>query len=204
MDKKQQPTANPLQAELSKIVNDIVPDTRADKKTARPSMVSDVKEFQFSSSDKKNVSALIVYLPYTFVQNNRGLVTKIVNEVQKRKNKHAFVVAKRTVINKKADFKQMIPRNRTMTAVYDALLEDLIFPANIIGRRYRYRLNGTQLGKVYLSDEARPFLEDRVELIAQLYFSLTNRKIVFEFRPEASFIQIPKVRAAKKTQKHKA
>ena len=29
-----------------KIVNDIVPDTRADKKTARPSMVSDVKEFQ--------------------------------------------------------------------------------------------------------------------------------------------------------------
>ena len=203
MDKTNQTTANPLQGEISKIVNDLVPDTRADKKTARSNLVSDVKEFQFTTADKKTVHALIIYLPFTFVQNNRALVTKIVNEIQKKKNRHAFVLAKRTVINKKADFKQIIPRNRTLTAVYDALLEDLIFPANVIGRRFRYRLNGTQLGKVFLSEESRGFLEDKVELIAQLYFALTNRKIVFEFRHEASFIQIPKMRApVKKTQKH--
>ena len=205
MDKQQQQTANPLQAEISKIVNDLVPDTRADKKTALASLVSDVRELQFTSPDKKHVQAIIIYLPFVFVQNNRALVTKIVNEIQKKKNKHAFVLAKRTIINKKSDFKQIIPRNRTLTAVYDAMLEDLIFPANVIGRRFRYRLNGTQLGKIYLSEESRAFLEDKVELIAQLYFALTNRKIVFEFRPEASFIQVPKMRApAKKTQKPKA
>ena len=205
MDKTKQPTVNPLHTEISKIVNDLVPDTRADKKTARASLVSEVREFQFTTHDKKAVHALIIYLPFTFVQNNRALVTKIVNDIQKKKNRHAFVLAKRTIINKKADFKQMIPRNRTLTAVYDAMLEDLIFPANVIGRRYRYRLNGTQLGKVFLSEESRPFLEDKVELIAQLYFALTNRKIAFEFRHEASFIQIPKMKApVKKTQKHRA
>ena len=205
MDKQNQAPANPLQAEISKIVNDLVPDTRADKKTARNSLVSDVREFQFTTADKKAVHALIIYLPFVFVQNNRALVTKIVNEIQKKKNRHAFVLAKRTVINKKSDFKQMIPRNRTLTAVYDALLEDLIFPANVIGRRFRYRLNGSQLGKVFLSEDSRGYLEDKIELIAHLYFALTNRKIAFEFRHEASFIQIPKMRApARKTQKPKA
>ncbi len=200
----QQQNASTLHTEISKIVNDIVPDNRADKKAPRPSIVSDVREFQFTSADKKTVHAIVVYLPFVFVNNHRAVVTKIVNEIQKKKNRHAFVLAKRTIINKKADFKQMIPRNRTLTAVFDALLEDLIFPANIIGRRWRYRLNGSQLGKVFLSDESRAFLEDKVDLIAQLYFALTNRKIVFEFRPEASFIQVPKVKQPKKTQKNRA
>jgi len=210
MDKLQQQqqkqqSADALSAEIAKIVQDLVPDNRVDKRSPRPTLVSDVKEFQFTTPDKKAVNALIIYLPFTFVQNNRSLVTKIVNEIQKRKNRHAFVLAKRTVINKKSDFKQMIPRNRTMTSVYDSMLEDLIFPANVIGRRYRYRLNGTQLCKVFLSEESKPYLEDRAELIAQLYFALTNRKIAFEFRPEPTFIQIPKMKApVKKTQKHKA
>lgn len=200
----QQQTSSSLQTEISKIVNDLVPDTRADKKTPRASIVSDVREFQFTNADKRTVHALVVYLPFVFVNNNRALVTKIVNEIQKKKNRHTFILAKRTIINKKADFKQRIPRNRTLTAVYDALLEDLIFPANVIGRRWRYRLNGTQLGKIFLSEESRAFLEDKVDLIAQLYFALTNRKITFEFRPEISFIQVPKIRQPKKTQKNRA
>ncbi len=205
MDKQQPPTVNPLHAEISKIVNDLVPDNRADKKAPRTSIVHEVREFQFASPDKKSVHALVIYLPFTFVQNHRALVAKIVNEIQKKKNRHAFVLAKRTIINKKSDFKQIIPQSRTLTAVYDSLLEDLIFPANVIGKRFRYRLNGTQLGKIYLSEESRAFLEDKVDLIAQLYFALTNRKIVLEFRPEASFILIPKIRVpVKKTHKPKA
>ena len=136
MDKLQQQTANTLHADISKIVNDLVPDNRADKKAPRASLVSNVREFQFTTPDKKAVHAIIIYLPFTFVQNNRALVAKIVNDIQKKKNRHAFVLAKRTIINKKADFKQMIPRNRTLTSVYDSMLEDLIFPANVIGRRF--------------------------------------------------------------------
>ncbi len=205
MATQQQQPANPLQAEISKIVNDLVPDNRADKKAARPSLVHDVREFQFTTPDKKAVHAIVIYLPFTFVQNHRALVTKIVNEIQKKKNRHAFVLAKRTIINKKSDFKQIIPKSRTLTAVYDSILEDLISPANVIGKRFRYRLNGTQLGKIFLSEESRAFLEDKIELIAQIYFALTNRKIVFEFRPETSFILIPKIRVpVKKTHKPKA
>lgn len=191
---------NPLLAEVSKVLNDVV-HTPGDKKSApRGAAVTDVKEYQFTNEDKKTSTAVVVYLPYIFVRDNKALVTKVVNEIQKRRNQHAFVVAKRTTINKKADFKQRIPRNRTLTAVYDSILDDLIAPAQIIGKRIRYRLNGSQLIKIFVNEESKGFLENKTHLIAQLYFALTNRKIAIEFRPETSFIQIPKAKTPAKKQ----
>ena len=191
-----------LQTEVAKIVSDVVGATAEGKKLAR-NLTVEVKEYQFTSSDKKAVNALVVYLPFVFVQNQRALIPKLVNEIQKKKNRHTFVLAKRTIVNPKAAYKQRIPRSRTLTAVYDALLEDLIYPANVIGRRFRFRINGSMLAKVFVSDESQAFLADKTDLITQLYFALTNRKIAFEFRPEASFIQIPKLRAPKKTARAK-
>lgn len=196
---------NPLLAEVNKILLDVVHST-GEKRIPRSATVTDVKEYQFTNEDKKSTTSIVVYLPFIFTRDNKALIPKIVNEIQKRRNQHAFVISKRTVINKKADFKQMIPRNRTLTSVYDSVLEDLITPALIIGKRIRYRLNGSQLVKIFLNEDSRAFLENKTQLIAQLYFALTNRKVVFEFRPETSHIQIPKAKipAKKPTAKPKA
>ena len=201
----QQTQQNPLIAEVNKILIDVV-QSSGEKKIPRSAAVTDVKEYQFTNEDKKTTTSIVVYLPFIFTRDHKALIPKIVNEIQKRRNQHAFVVSKRTVINKSADFKQMIPRNRTLTSVYDSVLEDLINPALIIGKRIRYRLNGSQLIKIFLNEESRAFLESKTNLIAQLYFALTNRKVVFEFRPETSHIQIPKAKipAKKPTAKPKA
>ena len=196
---------NPLINEVNKIVNDVV-QSSGEKRIPRSATVTDVKEYQFTNEDKKSSTSIVVYLPYIFTRDYKALVPKIVNEIQKRRNQHAFVIAKRTMINKNADFKQMIPRNRTLTSVYDSVLEDLINPALVVGKRIRYRLNGSQLIKIFLNEDSRAFLESKTNLIAQLYFALTNRKVVFEFRPETSHIQIPKAKipAKKPTAKPKA
>ena len=38
--------------------------------------------------------------------------------------------------------------SRTLTAVHDAVLQDLVFPAEIVGKRIRVKLDGSRLIKV--------------------------------------------------------
>ena len=195
-----QQQSNPLLAEVSKVLTDVLQAPGEKKSIPRSATVTDVKEYQFTGEDKKTATAVVVYLPYIFIRDNKQMIPKLVNEIQKRRNQHAFIVAKRTTINKKAAFSQRIPRSRTLTSVNDAILDDLIAPAQVIGKRIRYRLNGSQLIKIFLNEESRAFLENKTHLIAQLYFALTNRKIAFEFRPEPSFIQLPKAKTPAKKQ----
>lgn len=183
-----------LHKEIDKIIVDITKHSE-NKKTTKSEILVDVKEVKIVGEDKKNFNALVIYLPFVYVKNHKSLLAKIVNEVQAKKKVPAFVLSQRTVIHKKADFNQKIPRNRTLTSVYDSILDDLIAPGILIGKRLRYHLDGSQHTKVFLNEESRAFIEHKTHSIAQIYKHLTNRKITFEFKPEPSYIQVPLVKA---------
>ena len=44
--------------------------------------------------------------------------------------------------------KQKRPRSRTLTTVHENILEDLVFPSDIVGKRIRFRGDGKKLIKV--------------------------------------------------------
>ena len=180
-----------LHRDINKIVVDL---TKASdiKKTVRTDIVKAVKEMKVQNeNDKKTYSALVVYLPFTYNKNYKSLIPKIINDVQQKKKLPTFIVVDRTVIHKKSDFNQKIPRNRTLTSVYDSILEDLISPGIVIGKRMRYHLNGSQHIKVFLNEECRAYIQDKTSIISQIYKKLTNRTVTFEFKHETAFGVIP-------------
>lgn len=54
--------------------------------------------------------------------------------------------------------------SRTLTSVYDAILEDLVYPVEIVGKRIRVKLDGSQLIKVHLDKNEQTNIEHKVHL----------------------------------------
>ena len=64
--------------------------------------------------------------------------------------------------NQRTKQKQLRPRSRTLTSVHDAMLEDLVYPAEIIGKRIRVRLDGSRFIKVHLDKTQQTNIEHKV------------------------------------------
>lgn len=73
------------------------------------------------------------------------------------------------------------PRSRTLTAVHDAMLEDIVYPAEIVGKRVRYRLDGSKIIKIYLEPKERNNTEYKLETFSSVYKKLAGKDVVFEF-----------------------
>ena len=69
-----------------------------------------------------------------------------------------------------------------MTAVYDGVLEDLLLPGYIVAKRMRVRGDGSHLYKIFINEASKKVLEERTEIIENLYKALTNRKLALEFK----------------------
>jgi small subunit ribosomal protein S7e len=83
---------------------------------------------QFDVGQKKK--ALIVFIPYPQLANYHRIQTQLVSELEKKfAGKHVFIVAKRRILAKPArghKYSQPRPRSRTMAAVHEKILDDLV------------------------------------------------------------------------------
>ena len=76
---------------------------------------------------------------------------------------------------------QKRPRSRTLTAVHDAILGDLVYPVEIVGKRTRTREDGSKLLKVILDEKERGGVDHRLDTYSEVYRKLTGRGVAFEF-----------------------
>lgn len=112
--------------------------------------------------------AIIIYVPMPKQKAFQKIQTRLVRELEKKfSGKHVVFVGERKILpkptrNTRNPLRQKRPRSRTLTAVYDAILEDLVFPAEIVGKRVRVKLDGSQLIKVHLDKNQQTTIEHKV------------------------------------------
>merc|ERR1712121_229205 len=135
--------------------------------------------------DKKCIT---IFVPVPLLRSFQKVQPRLVRELEKKfSGKHVVVIAQRRILAKptrkmKNPPKQKRPRSRTLTAVHDAILEDLVYPAEIVGKRIRVRLDGSRLIKVHLDKAQQTNIEHKVETFGAVYKKLTGKEVNFEFR----------------------
>ena len=75
-----------------------------------------------------------------------------------------------------------VPRKQTLTSVYDAWLEDVLYPAVIVGKRVRFPKGKTRLFKVFVDSQDRGSVEHKLNAVVASYKALTNRDLQVEFQ----------------------
>ena len=145
---------------------------------------------QFELANKK---CILIWIPVPQLRDYQKIHNKLVRELEKKMSGcHVIFVAKRRILPKPQRGKnrkplgQKRPRSRTLTAVHEAILQDIVFPAEVVGKRIRVKLDGKQTIKIHLDKAQQTNVEHKVETFSLLYKRLTGKDVTFEF-PEPIF-----------------
>ena len=131
-----------------------------------------------------NKKCLLVQVNEAQVKNLQNVHSDIVKKLEEHFNVPVLVVPYRKSINGNLYRKYIgkaTPRTKTLTAVYDNLLEDLLYPATIVGKRVRFNKGKNKLFKVFVDPIDKESVEYKVNAISTTYRALTNRELVVDF-----------------------
>jgi len=127
--------------------------------------------------------AVIIFVPVPQLPAYHKMQTRLVRELEKKfSGKHVVFIAQRRIMPKpKQGDKVKRPRSRTLTVVHEKMLEDLVYPSEVVGKRTRVRFDGTLLYKVHLDKAQQTNIEHKVDTFSAVYKTLTGKEVCFEF-----------------------
>merc|ERR1712093_854433 len=131
----------------------------------------------------KSTAAIVVFVPYRLRELFRKNQVRLVSELEKKfSGQHIVLVAKRNIQDKEKHSKgQVRPRSRTLTAVHEAILGDIVYPANISAQRTRYMQDGNKLIKVELENPYE--VSEKLDTFSAVYHALTGKNATFSLPP---------------------
>lgn len=146
------------------------------------------KEVEVAGSGRR---ALLLVVPVPQLKAWRKIQVRVIRELEKKlgggdHQRAILVVAHRRIMGKPArkqarSVKNARPRSRTLTAVHEAWLEDLVYPTEIVGKRTRVKIGGHRTIKVLLDPKDQTVVEGKLDILAGVYSKLTGKDVVFDF-----------------------
>jgi len=142
--------------------------------------ITSAREIDIHGSTRK---AIIVHVPFRLLKAFHKIQSRLVRELEKKfSGKDVVFIGTRRIMPPAKSGKSIArPRSRTLTAVQEAVLDDLVHPTEIVGKRTRYRADGTKVLKVFLDPKDRNSTEYKLETFAGVYKKLTGKDVNFEF-----------------------
>lgn len=130
--------------------------------------------------------AIVIYVPFKLHKAFKRIQLRLVRELEKKfSGCHVVIIAQRSILGKSYARDQktqgLRPRSRTLTAVQNAILDDIVYPTEIEGKRTRCKVDGQKVVKVYLNDKDKVNVESRVGTYSVIYQKLTNKHVQFVF-----------------------
>mmetsp|Transcript_87281 Transcript_87281/g.232627 ORF Transcript_87281/g.232627 Transcript_87281/m.232627 type:complete len:195 (-) Transcript_87281:152-736(-) len=144
--------------------------------------ITSAKEIEVSSSRK----AIVIHVPFRLLKNFHKIQQRLIRELEKKfSGKHVAIVAARRILpregRKNRSNHQKRPFSRTLTSVHESVLDDLVYPVEIVGKRTRVRTDGSRILKVLLDPKDQQNVEQKLDTFSTVYKKLTGRDAVFEF-----------------------
>ncbi|TPX49405.1 hypothetical protein SeLEV6574_g01495 [Synchytrium endobioticum] len=128
---------------------------------------------------------IIIFVPVPLLKQFHKVQPRLVRELEKKfSDRHVLLVAQRRIMRKptrRARVKQQRPRSRTLTSVHEKLLEDLVYPTEIVGKRTKIRVDGSKIVKIFLDRKDNTSLEYKLDSFSAAYKKLTGKDVNFEF-----------------------
>ncbi|KCV71133.1 30S ribosomal protein S7e [Fonticula alba] len=157
-----------------------------------PELAAELKSLHFTAAEEvdagSNKRAIVIRVPVPQLKRFQSISSNLTRELEKKfAGKHVVMIANRRILPKasrKLSHKQPRPHSRTLTAVHDAILNDIVYPAEISGKRLQYKTNGKRLLKVFLDTTEATQLDHKLETFSAVYKKITGKDVVFEFRKQ--------------------
>ena len=163
-------------AEIAKKTKDLAEPLKTFKMTA-------AKEVEIEG-DKK---AIIVFVPYKLFKAFRMIQTRLTTELEKKfEGRPVVFIAQRTILSKNYrrahKFQGKRPQAYTLTAVHNAIIDDLVYPCECVGKHTHISCTNGNYIKVFLGAQGQQEVENKLPALSTIYRKLTSKNIQFEFK----------------------
>merc|ERR1712018_1035556 len=166
LQKKNNQRASDVETQVAQAILDI--QNGADNVTKEQLMQLHLVAVKEMDVGGRNALALMVPAPQ--VPGWQKIQTKIVRELEKKfSGKHVIIVGRRKIMPKEQRkstakcYKQKRPISRSVKHVHEATLQDIVYPAEITGKRIRHTI------------------EHKTATFSAVFKRLTGQRVVFEF-----------------------
>ena len=141
------------------------------------------KEVDISGGRK----AVIIHVPFRLRKGFMKIQERLVRELEKKfSGKHVVIVAHRKIMKPpKSGYSLARSRSRSLTAVHEALLSDVCYPTEIVGKRTRFGADRSKVLKAYLDPKEKNSTEAKLETFSAVYKALTGKDVFFEYPIES-------------------